>query len=129
MTAMWSKDHKSWGSRKRKQRNAYAWRVTLRMTGGGAHCPACLGPLDIDTAEVDRAVPAVDYCPGNIVYLCRGCNQGRSILQSHGRDWARIADYVNDVIAASQGVPIPTESESDAWWNTRPVIVTHPRYA
>jgi hypothetical protein len=125
---MWSKDSPAWGSGRRQQRNAYAYKVTMRMTRGELICPACLNPLDLDTAEVDRTIPALDYCPGNIVYLCHGCNNGRGILQSVGRDWLNVEAYVRDVKTASVGIAIPTVSEARQWWARRPTVVTRPRY-
>lgn len=129
---MWSKAHPAWGSRRRQQRNAYAFAVTMRMTRGAMVCPTgCGNDLDLDIAEVDKAIPERDYVPGNICYICRGCNQGRGILQSLSppRDWARVADYIADIASASVGVAIPTEAEARAWWARRPTVTTHPRYA
>lgn len=126
----WSKSHPAWGSARRIQRNAYAYAVTMVMTGGRMECPACEGALDIDTAEVDRAIPANDYCEGNIVYLCRACNQSRSILQSAGEDWTHIGQYVSDIASASAHVTVPTMAEARAWWSDRPAGVARiSRYA
>lgn len=115
----WSKSHPAWGSARRVQRNAYAYAVTMVMTNGEDVCPSCDRALDIDTAEVDRAIPANDYCEGNIVYLCRACNQSRSILQSAGADWAHVDQYVSDVASASAHVAVPTMGEARAWWSAR----------
>lgn len=119
-TARWSKSSPSWGSALRVQRNAYAYRVTMVLTNGANECPACGDILDLDTAEVDRAIPANDYCEGNIVYVCRACNQGRAILQSQGRDWAHVADYIADIAKASESVSVPTNREAREWWANRP---------
>lgn len=130
--AMWSKSHPAWGMRRRIQRNAYAFAVAMVMTNGLMVCPACLGDFDIDMGEVDRAIPSLDYRPGNVVYICHGCNHGRGILQGMRpipRDWTHVDEYVRDVQRASQGVPIPSEREAKAWWSHRPTVVTHPRYA
>jgi hypothetical protein len=127
--AMWSKAHPSWGRNRRQQRNAYAYLVTMAMTNGELVCPACLNPLDLDTAEVDRAIPARDYRPSNICYLCRGCNQGRGILQSEGKDWKHVERYVLDVANASRDIRIPSVAEARRWWDERPTVVTVPRYA
>lgn len=127
--AIWSKSNPAWGSGRRQQRNAYAFAVTMQLTGGELICPTCLNPLDLDTAEVDRPIPALDYTPGNVVYICRGCNQGRSILQSEGRDWAHADDYADDVRTASTWVRIPSVSDARRWWAQRPTMVTVSRYA
>jgi hypothetical protein len=129
LPTMWSKSHPAWGQRRRIQRNAYAFKVTMRMTNGRMECPACLNPLDLDTAEVDRAVPGLDYAPGNICYLCRGCNQGRGVLQSVGKDWSRVTEYVSDIATASVGIVIPTEAEAKRWHDARPTVATVSRYA
>jgi len=125
----WSKSHPAWGQRRRVQRNYYAFLVTMALTAGAMECPACSNPLDLDIAEVDRAIPSLDYAPGNIAYLCRGCNQGRGVLQSVGRDWAMVDMYAAHIADASRGIPIPTEAEAKAWWARRPTVETHPRYA
>lgn len=117
--AIWSKSNKAWGSARRVQRNAYAWRVSMVMTEGRVECPSCGGPLDTATAEVDRVVPALDYRPRNICYVCRACNESRGVLQSQGSDWARVADYARAVEAASASVEIPTYAESRDWWRGR----------
>lgn len=127
--AMWSKSHPAFGQRRRVQRNYYAFLVTMVLTAGDMVCPACSNPLDLDTAEVDRAIPSLDYRPGNITYLCRGCNQGRGILQSVDKDWSMVDMYAAHIADASRSVPIPTEREAMAWWTRRPTVVTHPRYA
>ena len=119
-TARWSKSSPSWGSALRIQRNAYAYAVTMVMTDGRHACPACDSPLDLDTAEVDRAVPALDYREGNVVYLCRGCNQGRSILQSVGSDWTYADEYAAHVADASAMVTVPSHGQAREWWNNRP---------
>jgi hypothetical protein len=117
---MWSKANPAWGSARRIQRNHYAYMVTLIMTGGRDNvCPTCEGELDLDTAEVDRPIPSLDYTPSNVVYVCRACNQGRSVLQSIGRDWSRIADYVADVQRASCSVGVPTVARAKAWHAAR----------
>lgn len=129
-TARWSKSHPSWGSALRVQRNAYAYAVAMVMTDGRHVCPACDMPLDLDTAEVDRAVPALDYREGNVTYLCRGCNQGRSALQSIGRDWTYADQYASHVADASAMVTVPSHGQARAWWNTRPTSgQTVSRYA
>lgn len=126
--AMWSKAHPAWGSRRRIQRNHYAYLVTLALTGG--KCAAgCGNDLDLDSGEVDRAIPRLDYRPGNIAYVCHGCNHGRGILQSNGRDWQGVSEYANDIRLASYDVRIPSEAEARIWWAHRPTAVTHPRYA
>jgi hypothetical protein len=126
---IWSKQNPAWGQRRRIQRNAYAFRVSMRMTSGELMCPTCHGPFDLDTAEVDKAIPALDYTPSNIAYICRGCNQDRSRLQSIGRDWTYAATYAADVRHASVGVAIPTEAEARQWHDSRPTIQVFPRYA
>lgn len=128
--ARWSKSNPAWGSARRVQRNAYAYAVTMVMTGGRIECPACEGPLDIDTAEVDRVIPSLDYCESNIVYLCRGCNQSRSILQSAGDDWTFISQYAADVASASAHVTVPTVADARRWWADRDAAPTRTsRYA
>lgn len=129
MATMWSKAHPSWGQRRRVQRNHYAYLVAIAMTGHAGICPACLGPMSLDTAEVDKAMPEFDYTPGNVVTVCRGCNQGRSVLQSVGRDWTRVDAYIADIAKASATVAIPTEKQSMEWWRGRDTEETHPRYA
>lgn len=127
--AMWSKAHPAWGSRRRIQRNHYAYLVTLAMMGGLKCAASCGNDLDLDSAEVDRAIPYLDYRPGNIAYICHGCNHGRGILQSNGRDWQGVSEYANDIRLASYDVKIPSEAEARIWWSHRPATVTHPRYA
>lgn len=122
-TARWSKSSPSWGSALRVQRNAYAYLVLMVMTGGRHECPACESPLDLATAEVDRAVPALDYREGNVVYLCRDCNQGRAALQSIGRDWTHADDYAAHVADAAAMVTVPSIREAREWWADRPVSV------
>lgn len=126
---MWSKQNPSWGQRRRVQRNYYAFLVAMVLTGGAMECPACNNPLDLDTAEVDKAVPSLDYRPGNIVYLCRGCNGGRGVLQSTGHDWRHADDYAQDIHTASAHIDIPSEADAMRWWSRRPTVTTHPRYA
>lgn len=118
--ARWSKASKAWGSGRRVQRNAYAFAVAMVLTGGAMVCPACSEALDLDTAEVDRAVPALDYREGNVCYLCRSCNETRGMLQSRDEDWRDVASYVADVARASESVTVLTESAARAWWGTRP---------
>lgn len=127
--ARWSKSSKSWGSALRVQRNAYAFLVTMVMTGGRMECPACDAPLDLATAEVDRVTPALDYRESNIVYLCRGCNEGRGILQSMGRDWTHADDYAAHVADASAMVTVPSIREAREWWDNRPDAGTVSKYA
>lgn len=127
--AIWSKSSKAWGSARRVQRNYYAFLVTMVLTGYKMECPACSNPLDLDIAEVDRCIPAIDYRPGNVVYLCRGCNGGRGVLQSIGKDWKHVQRYVNDVANASRGIPIPSVADARQWWESRPTVTTVPRYA
>jgi hypothetical protein len=113
--AAWSKSNPSWGSALRVQRNAYAFTVTMALTGGAMVCPACGTALDLDTA--------LDYTPGNVVYLCGGaggCNQSRSRLQSMGRDWTNLDAYADAVTAASAGVPVPSQAAAKRWWSNRP---------
>lgn len=74
-------------------------------------------------------IPSLDYRPRNICYLCQACNNGRSKLQSVGRDWAGIARYAEDVANASQGVAIPSEREAMEWWRNRPDDGRQSRYA
>lgn len=116
---IWSKSNTAWGSARRVQRNAYAYAVAMVMTNGRLECPACSRPLDIDTAEVDRPIPSYDYTPGNVVYICRACNQGRSVLQSDGHDWRYAAMYAEDVRIASMRVSVPTVARAKAWWADR----------
>lgn len=118
-TARWSKSSPSWGSALRVQRNAYAYAVTMVMTGGRVECPTCEGPLTLDSAEVDRPVPALDYREGNCVYVCRACNQGRAALQSIGRDWTYADDYAAHVADAAAMVTVPSIREAREWWNGR----------
>lgn len=132
--AMWSKAHPAWGQRRRVQRNHYAYLVAMAMTASAIKvadivCPACLSPMDLDTAEVDRAIPANDYTPGNVVTICHGCNHGRGILQSVGEDWTYVDMYVADIQRASRNIAIPTEAQSKLWWQTRPTVETVSRYA
>jgi len=128
--ARWSKSSPSWGSALRVQRNAYAFNVTMALTGGRMVCPACDSPLVLDTAEVDRCIPALDYSEGNVVYLCRPCNEARGILQSMGRDWTHADAYAADVRAASASVEVPTVKTARAWWADRPTAEHRPsRYA
>lgn len=117
---MWSKRNPAWGSGRRIQRNCYAYRVAVALAGSEGICPTCLGELDLDTAEIDRPIPANDYRPGNVVTVCNACNQGRSVLQSVGRDWTHVNDYVSDVLAASAAIRIPAVSEARQWWARRP---------
>jgi hypothetical protein len=126
---MWSKSHPAWGQRRRIQRNHYAYLVTMAMTGNVMQCPSCRGSLDLDYAEVDKAIPALDYTPCNICYVCHGCNHGRGILQSTGADWTYVDMYIADIRRASVGIVIPTEAESRQWWNHRPMGETVSRYA
>lgn len=127
--AMWSKSNPAWGSGRRIQRNYYAYLVTMALTGGHMECPACLGYLDLDTAEVDRCIPELDYTPGNVVYVCHGCNHGRGILQSNGGDWTRANDYADDVRTASAFIRIPAVCDARQWWSTRHTVATTSRYA
>lgn len=127
--AIWSKSSKAWGSARRIQRNYYAYLVTMVLTAGRLECPACSASLDLDTAEVDRCIPAYDYKPFNVCYLCRGCNQGRGILQSVGRDWTHASRYALDVANASRGVRVPSVADARAWWSRRPTVETRSRYA
>lgn len=118
--ARWSKSHPSWGSARRVQRNAYAYMVTMVMTGGKVECPCCGVALNLDTAEVDRVVPALDYREGNIVYVCRACNQSRAAVQSTGGDWTHVEQYAADVAAASSRVTVPSVRDAREWWASRP---------
>lgn len=114
--AMWSKSHPSWGKRRRIQRNNYAYLVTIAFVGMWGVCPTCEGDMTFANAEVDRAIPSLDYRPGNCLYICHACNHGRGILQSEGRDWTRAQDYARDVARASERVRIPSEREAGEWW-------------
>lgn len=116
----WSKSSPSWGSAYRVQRNAYAWQVAMVLTGGRMVCPACESPMTLDNAEVDRVRPALDYRPTNVVYLCIACNQGRSVLQSAGKDWAGLDAYADAVAAASASVSVMTITAARKWWATIP---------
>jgi hypothetical protein len=132
---MWSKSHPAWGQRRRIQRNYYAYLVATAMTRGVPNrqadiiCPACHGPMDLDYAEVDRAIPSLDYTPGNITYVCHGCNHGRGILQSTGQDWTYVDMYIADIRRASLDIDIPTEAIANQWWANRPTVGTLSRYA
>lgn len=126
---LWSKEHPSWGKRPRIQRNYYAFMVAMVMTGGQMICPACGGTLDLDTAEVDRAIPSLDYRPGNVTYICHGCNHGRGILQSVGADWGKVNQYRIDIARASREVRVPSVTEARQWWDARPTVATVSRYA
>lgn len=120
---VWSKSSKSWGSAMRIQRNAYALRVMLAMTGGEWKCPSCGTDWD-GTFEVDRVVPALDYRPGNIVYVCRAnCNGPRGVLQSKGQDWNNVSLYAALVSAASETVAVPSKTEARREWTDRPAPV------
>lgn len=121
-TARWSKSHPSWGSARRVQRNAYAYAVTMAMTQGRMVCPACDDTLNLETAEVDRCIPALDYREGNIVYVCRACNQGRAVLQSQGSDWTHAEAYAEAVREASATVTVPSIVQARDWWNNRPTV-------
>lgn len=131
---MWSKRHPAWGQRRRIQRNYYAFLVSQVMTQGvpvmgDILCPACHQLMDLDTAEIDRAIPSLDYRPSNVVTICHMCNNGRGILQSVGQDWTYVDMYVADIRRASEGIAIPTEAEAKAWWNNRPTGGCLSRYA
>jgi hypothetical protein len=116
----WCKSHPSWGRNYRIQRNVYAMRVTLALTGGRFVCPCCESPFDVtsDSAlQVDRVIPALDYGTlGNIVYVCEACNQGRALLQRVGKDWTRVSDYARDVRRAAKGVEVPSIPEARREW-------------
>lgn len=128
--AIWSKQSKAWGSARRIQRNYYAFQVAMAMTKGEWVCAAgCGNDLDLDTAEVDRAIPTLDYRPGNIVTICHGCNHGRGVLQSNGGDWRHAHIYAADIKRASVGIPIPSVADARLWWDSRPTVATRPRYA
>lgn len=138
MTKTWTKHYKNgFGSADRIQRNAYAYAVAMVMTGGRHMCPTCEGPLDFGTAEVDRvngserdANGSEVYREGSIVYVCRGCNQGRSALQSIGRDWTDAHVYAQHVADASAMVTMPSIREAREWWENREVSTARvSRYA
>lgn len=114
--ARWSKSHPSWGSAYRIQRNAYAYAVSMVLTEGKAVCPSCDAPMSLSDAEVDRVVPAADYCESNIVYLCIACNQGRAALQSVGKDWKNVDAYAKAVREASAHVEVLGVTAAKAWW-------------
>lgn len=119
MSTVWSKANPSWGRPLRLQRNIYAMRVTLIMTRGKYECPCCTRPFDMGKehfAEVDKATPSLDYCPGNIAYICIKCNQTRGRLQRVERDWPGVQAYRAKVRAASAGVAIPGVTEARAEW-------------
>lgn len=114
------------GSRQRIIRNHYAYRVMLAMTGGKAICPSCLAvPFTAGTFEVDRThgAESVDgrnaYTTGRMVYVCMGCNQGRAVLQTAGRDWGNVATYQALVAEASETVALSTYAEACEWWANR----------
>lgn len=128
MTTTWIKHHRNgFGSAARVQRNAYAYAVAMVMTGGRHECPACGGPMPLDgTSEVDRVHGqerdengSEVYREGSIVYVCGGCNQGRSHLQSLGSDWTHVGQYAADVADASAMVTVPTVREAREWWENR----------
>lgn len=116
-TARWSKSSPSWGSPLRVQRNAYAYAVSMVLTGGKAICPSCDAPMSLDGAEVDRVIPSLDYCEGNILYLCIACNQGRAAVQSTGGDWSNVDAYAKAVREASAEVAVPTITAARNWWS------------
>lgn len=128
-SARWSKSSPSWGSALRITRNYYAYMVTMVVTGGAMVCPSCDSALDLDTAEVDRVCPTLDYREGNVIYLCRACNQQRGILQSTGNDWTHVSAYAALVSSASESVEIPTVSSARAWWDARPTAEPVSRWA
>jgi hypothetical protein len=50
------------------------------------HCPVCHvelishigeGRMQSDSPSVDRLVPAIGYVPGNVQWLCLGCNSSK----------------------------------------------------
>jgi hypothetical protein len=115
----------------RHQKNVYAMRVTVQIMGGPI-CPSCETPLDLSDPrgyDVDKVVPARDYVPGNICYLCRGCNEARSILQSVGKDWQNVAQYAALVSTASEYVSIPKlgKETEEAWKRITATRTEYPR--
>lgn len=98
------------GTPYRQQRNVYAMRVTLQLTGGEYRCPCCGVDFDMSNAQaydVDKVIPSLDYVPNNVVYICRTCNATRGELQRIGKDWRRVSDYARDVRQASALVSVP----------------------
>lgn len=116
------------GSAYRIQRNMYAWAVSAVPSGSDINsdampCPACLNTMVLgghgdSAAEVDRVIPSLDYREGNVAYICRSCNESRSLLQTHGNDWQGIAQYQSDVASWSECVTVPTVTESKLWWQS-----------
>lgn len=111
------------GSRERKIRNLYAYRVAAVIAGREGACPSCGRDFYIDNdGEVDRTYSRANYITGEIVYLCGDCNQSRANVE-----WREIEEYRAEVAAASAGVAVPTAREAAAWWEARPRKARRPR--
>lgn len=103
-------------SRSDAARRVYALAVTVSMTGannnGYVVCPITGNEFHVTTGEVDRAVPALGYVPGNIVLVSRAGNQERAKLQQHYSDMPGAERYRDDVADASVYVTVPGGSDA-----------------
>lgn len=104
------------GSRERRIRNLYAYRVAAAIVGREGVCPSCENTFYVDNdGEVDRTHMRDNYVTGEIVYLCGDCNQSRANVE-----WAHVDTYREVVRQASANVAIPTAREAQEWWDARP---------
>jgi hypothetical protein len=78
----------------------YALAVAVALVGRPA-CVHCGSNVSLHDGEVDRTVEGVCYAPGGVVMVCRACNNARNV-----ETLTRVQAYVEDVAAASVGVPV-----------------------
>lgn len=107
------------GSADRVQMRDYAVSVAQAMgmvrNGDDLECLHCGLPFSIPAlGDVDRVIPANGYVPGNVVMVCRMCNETRGFMQQGGADLSGINRLAADVLHASANVHVPTKADAKA---------------
>jgi hypothetical protein len=107
------------GSADRVQLRLYATMVAMAMgmvkTGDDMTCLHCGMSFHIPSmGDVDRVNATRGYVAGNVVMVCRLCNETRGFMQQGGSDLGGIARLTADVLAASANVHIPTKRDAQS---------------
>lgn len=107
------------GKDDRVQMRLYATLIAIAMgctlTGESMDCLHCGNVFHVPSeGDVDRTDASVGYSPGNVVMVCRRCNETRGHLQQALTDLGNADQYISDVRQASMGIDVPTKAYAKA---------------
>lgn len=103
-------DGKDAGSTRKAHKRVVSAQVTAAHFGidltDTLPCIHCGRDFDwISDGDCDRVTPTKGYVIGNVIMICRECNETRgNVLQENGSDLNGVSRYADDVILATRTV-------------------------